>query len=85
MDENSSVENAMDENAMDENSTLPGILLLLHLKTGPDLQLFSFLTAEDEDLSLYAAKAVSFLLLCNKRPQRVALKNIHLVSCSYVV
>ena len=33
MDENSSVENAMDENAMDENSTLPGILLLLHLKT----------------------------------------------------
>ena len=51
MDENSSVENAMDENAMDENSTLPGILLLLHLKTGPDLQLFSFLTAEDEDLS----------------------------------
>ena len=33
MDENSSDENAMDENAMDENSTLPGILLLLHLKT----------------------------------------------------
>ena len=67
-------ENSLDENAMDENSTLSGILLLLHLKTGPHLQLFCFLTAEDEDLSLYVAKAVSFLLLCNKRPQRVALK-----------
>ena len=70
---------------MDENSTLSEILLLLHLKTGLDLQLFCFLTVEDEDLSLYVAKAIRFLLLCNKSPQRVALKNIHLVSCSYVV
>lgn len=68
---------------MDENSTLSGALLLLYLSPGPD-QLFCFLTAGDESFSLYAAKAVRFLLLHNKGPQTAVLNYIHLVSCNYV-
>lgn len=69
---------------MDGNSTLSGGLLLLYLSPGPGLQLFCFLTAGDESFSLYAAKAVRFLLLHNKGPQTAVLNYIHLVSCNYV-